>query len=76
MPIAVQILMSPACGHGLQTVRLVSEVLATFAPEARLETIVVGTEADAERYAFVGSPTIRVDGKDIDPDAPAGVGLG
>ncbi len=39
-PITVQVLMTPACGHGLQTVRLVSEVLATFAPDARLNSIV------------------------------------
>lgn len=72
----VQVLMSPACGHGLQTVRLVSEVIATFAPEARLETLVIGTEADAQRHQFPGSPTIRVNGRDIDPDAPGDVGLG
>ena len=29
----------------------------------------VPTEADADREAFVGSPTIRVDGRDIAPPA-------
>jgi hypothetical protein len=35
----------------------------------------VDTESDAEREGFVGSPTIRVDGRDIDPpaDEPAGL---
>ena len=28
------------------------------------------------RWSFPGSPTIRVDGIDIDPEAPTGVGLG
>ncbi len=75
-PLTVQVLMSPGCSHGLQTVRLVSEMIATFAPEARLRTIVIRTEADAELHGFPGSPTVRVDGKDIDPHAPASVGLG
>jgi hypothetical protein len=35
----------------------------------------VDTDADAERVGFVGSPTIRVDGRDVqDPgDEPAGL---
>ena len=36
----------------------------------------VGTEADAERARFVGSPTIRIDGEDVQPpgpDEPAGL---
>ena len=35
----------------------------------------VNTEGDAEREGFVGSPTIRVDGQDIDrpADEPAGL---
>ena len=31
----------------------------------------IGTEEDAERRAFPGSPTIRVDGVDIEPPAAA-----
>ncbi len=33
----------------------------------RVEVCEVETDADAEREAFVGSPTIRVDGADIQP---------
>jgi hypothetical protein len=33
----------------------------------RLEVTEVATEADAERFGFPGSPTIRVDGLDIEP---------
>ena len=35
----------------------------------------VGTEADAESAVFVGSPTIRVDGHDIQPPHDEPVGL-
>jgi hypothetical protein len=35
----------------------------------------LATDADAEREEFVGSPTIRVDGRDVQPtrDQPAGL---
>ena len=34
----------------------------------------VDTEDDAEREEFVGSPTIRIDGRDVQPaDEPAGL---
>ncbi len=71
----IQILLSPGCGHGLRAVELVEEILRTHRLEAELETIVVGSLDDARRLAFPGSPTVRVDGVDIDPQAPNGVGL-
>jgi hypothetical protein len=44
-------------------------------PES-IELIEIDTEADAGRERFVGSPTIRVDGRDVQPaspDEPAGL---
>ncbi len=38
---------------------------------AALEITEVLGEDDAERLSFIGSPTIRVDGRDVDPP-PAG----
>ena len=35
----------------------------------------VRTEADADRAAFVGSPTIRIDGRDVQAPADEPVGL-
>ena len=35
----------------------------------------VGTEGDAEREGFVGSPTIRIDGADVAPAAGEPAGL-
>ena len=68
--------MSPGCGHGQTTVDLVRDVLRVLRADARLETVTIATPAEAERRAFPGSPTVRVDGTDIDPDAPRSVGLG
>jgi hypothetical protein len=37
---------------------------------ARIEVIEIEGDADAERTEFPGSPTIRVDGRDIQPIGP------
>jgi hypothetical protein len=52
------------------------EVLNEDAFETPIQMIAVGSQADAELLAFPGSPTIRIDGEDIEPQAPEGVGLG
>jgi hypothetical protein len=43
-------------------------------PEA-IELVEVGTEGDAERERFVGSPTIRVDGHEVAPEPGEPFGL-
>jgi hypothetical protein len=76
MAISVHVQMSPGCGHGRLTVALVQEVLGQLAPGARLEIVDVRTVEEAKRLGFRGSPTVLVDGMDIEPLPPAGVGLG
>lgn len=72
----IQVLMSPGCGHGALALELVADVVGRSAPAAEVETIRVATLEDAARWSFPGSPTVRVDGIDIDSDAPTCVGLG
>lgn len=52
------------------------EVLNEDAFETTIQMIMVSSIADAELLDFPGSPTIRIDGEDIDPDVAAGIGLG
>jgi hypothetical protein len=72
----VQVLTSPGCDHGERTAELVELVVRECAPAAEVERITVATGQDAARLAFPGSPTVRVDGIDLEPDAPRAVGLG
>ena len=51
------------------------EVLGEDAFETPIQMIAVGSRQDAELLAFPGSPTIRIDGVDIDPDGASGIGL-
>jgi len=72
----IQVLVSPGCGHGRRALDLVREVVGCDAPGAEVETVQVATVEEAERLAFRGSPTILVNGIDIDAGAPKSVGLG
>ncbi|HEX9049810.1 MAG TPA: hypothetical protein VF841_04690 [Anaeromyxobacter sp.] len=76
MAITVQVQMSPGCGHGEKTVALVRDVLDRIAPGAPLEIVEVSSLDDAERLGFPGSPTVRVNGVDVEPEPPRSVGLG
>ena len=51
------------------------EMLALGLDPASVEVREVATEEAAEREGFVGSPTIRIDGRDLQPpkDEPAGL---
>ncbi len=75
MAVKVELLMSPGCGHGVRAAELVAQVVRERAG-VTVVTVVVATEAEAVRLAFPGSPTVRVDGIDIEPGAPTTVGLG
>lgn len=51
------------------------EVLTEDAFETPIQMIAVGSIADAELLEFRGSPTIRIDGTDVEAAAPQPVGL-
>ncbi len=72
----VELLDAPGCGHARATEALVRDVLASLDPAAALDVVTVASPAQPEAARFAGSPTIRVDGVDLEPDAPVGSGLG
>jgi hypothetical protein len=61
----VEILVTPRCPYeraAITRVEVAAQVLDAW-PEIRL--IIVSGPDEAQRHAFFGSPTIRVDGRDI-----------
>ena len=51
------------------------EVLTEDAFETPIQMIAVASEADAQLLDMRGSPTIRIDGADIDPDWDGPIGI-
>ncbi len=72
----IQVLFTPGCANGPRALALATEVAAALAPGAEVEAVTVATLAEAAGWGFPGSPTILVDGRDVEPDPPADPGLG
>jgi hypothetical protein len=61
----VEVLYVPDCPHHPSAVRQLRDVLLAEGVQAEInEVVVIGAKA-AEEYRFRGSPTIRIDGRDI-----------
>jgi len=63
----IEVLYSPECPHYVAALQLVHEILAETGITAQVELMRVETEEEARRLEFIGSPTVRVDGVDVEP---------
>jgi hypothetical protein len=59
--------MSRDCPHYPAALALVQRVLAELGIVAEVRSTLIGDQAAAEQARFAGSPTIRVDGRDVEP---------
>ena len=64
----VELLYFDGCPSHVSARRLVEDVLADFAVAAEIHDVEVSGPADAQSKRFPGSPTIRVNGADIEPE--------
>lgn len=62
----MEILTFAGCPHGDPAVKMAQRVLDEAGVRADVRVVDVAEEA-AERQRFLGSPSIRVDGRDIEP---------
>lgn len=67
----IELLYFDGCPNHNALVPHLHELLADAGIDATIELRRVETIEDAERERFLGSPTIRVDGHDVDPGAAA-----
>lgn len=65
----VQILTFDGCPNRSGAIELVDRVLAETGIAASVEVVDVPDPESAAALRFLGSPTIRVDGKDVEPGA-------
>lgn len=61
----IQLLYILDCPWCLKTKRLLRESLKELKVEAEIEEILIDSEEKAKKYQFIGSPTIKINGKDI-----------
>ncbi len=74
----VEVLYVQDCPHYPATLALVQRVLAELGIEAEVRSTLIGDQAAAEQARFAGSPTVRVDGRDVEPgsEPPAEIVVG
>ena len=68
-PLRIEILLVRDCPNGEPTVDLVRRTAAALRLEASVVTVEVSTPEEAFCLRFLGSPTVRINGLDIDPAA-------
>jgi hypothetical protein len=67
----IQLFYWDGCPSYPEAEALLRAVLAAHHMDGEVEMIEVRTQEEAEAFGFVGSPTIRVDGRDVDEDGAA-----
>jgi len=65
----VQILYFDGCPHYSPTVELVTQTLRAQGIDAGVERVAVTTPEQAQSIEFLGSPTVRINGLDVEPEA-------
>ena len=69
MPPLVEVLTFEGCPHGEPAMVLAERVVAESGIVANVCRVDIDSSAAAAEHRFLGSPTIRVDGIDIEPHA-------
>ena len=70
-PASVQILTVAGCPNRRDAVAFVEQAARELGVETELELVEVPDSESARRLRFLGSPTIRVGGRDVEPGAAA-----
>ncbi len=65
-PLVIEVLVFEGCPHAEETLTLVREVAGRLAPKATVARVEVGTRERAVELGFLGSPSVRVNGRDIE----------
>jgi hypothetical protein len=65
----IKILYFEGCPNHVPAIDLVKQVVAKLGIETEIEEVEITGPEDVETRRFLGSPTIQVNGIDIDPEA-------
>lgn len=68
-PLDIIVLYTEGCPATAETIRLIEDVAASTDTPIQLERILVKSPEQALEQRFMGSPTVQVNGLDVDPAA-------
>lgn len=76
MTLYVRILYTEGCANTPQTLQRVRDVAQEMGVPIELDLVQVTTQEQADEFRFLGSPTVQINGQDIDPAARAASAFG
>lgn len=65
----VVVLHTEGCPATPQTIALIKECILELGIDIDLREALITTQEEAEEWRFLGSPTVQINGIDIDPSA-------
>ena len=66
--IEIRILSTEGCANTPPTISRIEEIAKELAVPIRIENVLITTEEEASRNRFFGSPTVQINGVDLDPE--------
>ena len=69
MALDVRVLYTAGCANTPRTVQRVRDVARDLGIAIEVRQVQVTTQAQADELSFLGSPTVQIGGRDIDPAA-------
>ena len=72
----IELLYLEDCPNHVPAMEMVREALDSLGQKDRIHEIEVRNQAEAEAIRFVGSPSIRINGSDMEPWARTAKGFG
>lgn len=72
----IEVLYFEGCPNHLPAIEMVRETLRSLGRQDGIHQVEVRTQADAEAMGFLGSPSIRINGADIEPWAQTAKAFG
>jgi hypothetical protein len=70
MPMKIELLHFDGCPSWVKTQEDIRAVLADRGLSDQVALVNVRSNEEAQELRFVGSPSVRIDGRDIDPETP------
>ncbi len=71
----IEVLYVPGCPNYQPAVERLQTVLASQSLWEQIHSVPVSSEAQAKALLFAGSPTIRINGRDVEPEHTRAPGL-
>jgi len=71
----IEVLYVPGCPNYQPAVERLQTVLAAQSVREQIHSVPVSSEAQAEALLFPGSPTVRINGRDVEPGHMRAPGL-